>query len=579
MKTSLIALMLTGAVAAGQLAETHDLAVAGVVGPRVVILSAERPTVTKPVVVIVQNRGERRETIADADALAQFVSLDVKSLGALVDREAVLVAPPKFPLVLRPGRKLAVVFAVTFDGANDPERSTRTVKHDDFRYVATIQPDANPANDSARSHADTDVILAPSFTHEAAAREAAAARLGASSSELSSSRERSARNAVGGAVFERLTAKPMVVPIKKGKTVSEPIVFTAVYTGASPGLSWGPGDAVPPFVYAGNTFKCQWNTGGDHTVTAYIFDGSPNPPHKSLTIQVVKVNLQDENAADPDGMIVGITTARKDRSRTLKAIVEPAAKAGEVQIRIGKGGSNLQVKGTPAVDTGAGTVTFRVEGTGTAGSKMTGDCSVEAVVGGIVAASANVTVVVPRFIERQVIVGTNDHNFLAYRSDGRHAGSSPSISDAPVYPIARRMTFYGFLVEVEVSDQFHNRIDDAKTYLDADISEDFGGGRIAGISQKIRNGSVYSDPAGFLGQDWNPGRPDVLIGSPQATAFLGAPPLFPYPPKLRNLPALAEAELPVVDFFARVDGFLIQPRIHRRVTVSSNGTVKLEQTP
>lgn len=567
-------------------AEARDLATIGVVAPRTVVLSGEHPRATRPVTVIVQNRGTSVETIADVDALARFVALEVDSLGALGDLDAALVAPPKFPIVLRPGKKLALVFTVAFGAANDPARSTRGVKHDDFRCVATVHAgalgegsDANPANDSAAARVDTDVVLAPSYPSAAPETLGSATRDGALRG-ASPLRVRGARNAVRAAVFQRLTAKPMVVPIKKGQTLSEPIVFTATYTGAASGLSWSPGDAVPSsFKYSGNTFRCQWNSGGDHTVGAYIFDGTANPPHKTITIKVVQVTLEKDTGGDPDGLIVGITTPRKDRSRTLKATVQPAAEAGNVTIRIGKGGANLRVKGTPAVDTGAGTVTFQIEGAGAAGSAAANDCTVEAVVGGTVAASAKMTVVVPRFIENQVVVGENNHNFLAYRSDGRHAGSSPALTDAPVYPAARRATFYGFLVELEVGDQFHNRIDDAETYLDADISEDFGGGRVAGINQKIRNGSVYSDPAGFLGEDWNPGRPDVLIGSAQATAFLGAPPLFPYPPKFRNLSALSSARLPVIKFFVRVDGFLIEPLVTRELTVSSNGTVKLKQSP
>lgn len=569
----------------GASSQVRDLAAVGVVAPRTVTLSAEHPSATKPVTVIVQNRGGQPEIIPDLAALAKLVSLEVESLGALADGEATLVAPSKFPIVLRPGRKAAVVFTVTFSAANDPARSTRTAKHDDFHCVAAIHADAlgdkadtNPGNDITSARVATDVVLAASFASDAPASAASAVQRRAALVDASlPSRVRGARNAVRAVVFQRLTAKPMVVPIKKGKTTSEPIVFTAVYTGASSGLSWGPGDAVQPFVYAGNTFKCQWNTGGDHTVNAYIFDGTPNPPHKSLTIQVVKVTLQNDSGGDPEGMTIGVTTANKDRSRTLKAMVEPAAQAGSVSIRIGgKSAASLHVKGTPAVDTGAGTVTFQVEGVGKIGSKVENDVSIEAVVGGVVAASANVTVVVPVFIEHQINLGRHDRNFLAYQGNGRVSGSSPALRGAPVYPMAWRATFYGFDIKIPVTDRFHHPIDGDHLYKDAPVFEAIPEGT-SPINQSIQAGSFYLDPAGFPNRMPNPNPTPINATSAAAAVFKAASPFFPSP--YANLPLLSNVEIDTPAFKVLVDGFELQPPIKRKFTIFPLNIVTLDNSP
>jgi hypothetical protein len=62
-----------------------------------------------------------------------MVRLDVLSLGACPNPPATLVAPA-FPVTLAPKKKLTVVFAVTFDCANDPLPAPAW----DYRHVASV---------------------------------------------------------------------------------------------------------------------------------------------------------------------------------------------------------------------------------------------------------------------------------------------------------------------------------------------------------------------------------------------------------------------------------------------------------
>src|SRR5258707_14178149 len=85
------------------------LAAAGIVAPRNLVLAAARSHATKPIVVIIQNRSAETKVIPDAATLERLVGLQIAPLGeAAVQSE--LVPPPSFPITLRPGAKLAVVF-------------------------------------------------------------------------------------------------------------------------------------------------------------------------------------------------------------------------------------------------------------------------------------------------------------------------------------------------------------------------------------------------------------------------------------------------------------------------------------
>jgi hypothetical protein len=133
----------------------NDLAVVKITAPKTVTLTTARPTLVKRVTVQIQNRSAHAEVIPDAATLGRLVSLTVESLGPCPDPVAVLVKPTAFPITLRVKQKLTVTYAVTYDCANDPLKSTlANPGHEDYRYVAAVDhaeldgtPDAHPADD------------------------------------------------------------------------------------------------------------------------------------------------------------------------------------------------------------------------------------------------------------------------------------------------------------------------------------------------------------------------------------------------------------------------------------------------
>jgi len=120
--------------------ETHDLAIVRIIAPKVVTLSSLRPTVTKRVVVTIQNRSPHTETISEPHRLAGLVTLNVFSLDTNVcfDIAAIpLERPPqrRVPFNLRSKQKMNVYFDVTFDCAVNPAKGPG---QGDFYYVATV---------------------------------------------------------------------------------------------------------------------------------------------------------------------------------------------------------------------------------------------------------------------------------------------------------------------------------------------------------------------------------------------------------------------------------------------------------
>ncbi|MBI2877536.1 MAG: SBBP repeat-containing protein, partial [Candidatus Tectomicrobia bacterium] len=138
----------------------HDLAVTKITAPRTVTLTRKRPVQTGQVTVEIQNRSPHDETVQTTEMLASLVGLEVRSLPPEIcpDPTPVLrqVMPPKkFPLTLKPKQKLNVVFNVTFDCANDPEKSTPSdPDHDDYSYAATVDHAALDGEED--SHPDDD---------------------------------------------------------------------------------------------------------------------------------------------------------------------------------------------------------------------------------------------------------------------------------------------------------------------------------------------------------------------------------------------------------------------------------------
>lgn len=120
--------------------ETHDLAIVRVGAPKIVNLSASRPTVTKRVVVTVQNRSPHTEAFFDPGQLQNLVTLNVFSLDTNVCAD--IVALPlerrpqrRVPFNLRLRQKVNVYFEVTFDCAVN---SGKGPGQGDFYYVATV---------------------------------------------------------------------------------------------------------------------------------------------------------------------------------------------------------------------------------------------------------------------------------------------------------------------------------------------------------------------------------------------------------------------------------------------------------
>jgi len=120
----------------GALQPAHNLAVLSVVPPKKIPLTTAKPSLIKPVKIMIQNLGTNAEDFTGLDMLTNVVALTVESLGAC-PVPAISVVPPKkgFPFVLAPKKKLTLVYNVTYDCANDPGQGAG---HEDFRYAVTI---------------------------------------------------------------------------------------------------------------------------------------------------------------------------------------------------------------------------------------------------------------------------------------------------------------------------------------------------------------------------------------------------------------------------------------------------------
>lgn len=137
----------------------HDLSVATVKVPKTVNLTAAKPSVTKRLIVQIQNLSDHDELISDFDTLGRLLQVTVTSRGECAAPSAVLVAGPPntIPATLGPGEKMNVFFDVTFtrECMNDPLKfNKRTGEGADFEYTVTVnhaalygEADTNPDND------------------------------------------------------------------------------------------------------------------------------------------------------------------------------------------------------------------------------------------------------------------------------------------------------------------------------------------------------------------------------------------------------------------------------------------------
>lgn len=136
----------------------QDLAVTSIATPKIVTLTAKKPSIITKVSVQIQNRRPTSEVIPDLATLSSLVELQLTPLGAVCAAPAaVLAAPSKFPITLRSKAKLKISFEVTFACANDPVKSSRKDPgHDDF--VATAQVMRSALSDGLPdTHAQDDV--------------------------------------------------------------------------------------------------------------------------------------------------------------------------------------------------------------------------------------------------------------------------------------------------------------------------------------------------------------------------------------------------------------------------------------
>lgn len=141
--------------------ETHDMAVVRIRAPRAVTLTATRPSITKRIMVTVQNRSPHTEAFFEPGQLENLVTLTVQSFNT--DVCADITAFPvtgrpqrRLPFNLRPRQKLNVYFDVTFDCAVNPARG---IGSEDFFYTATVNHTA--IDGAGDTHPECDVCPRP----------------------------------------------------------------------------------------------------------------------------------------------------------------------------------------------------------------------------------------------------------------------------------------------------------------------------------------------------------------------------------------------------------------------------------
>jgi hypothetical protein len=134
----------------------RDLAVTKLKAPKRITSASSSINIAGSISVSIQNLSPNNATISDMATLENLVTVRVQSLGACPDLVPVLQTPKHpFPITLTPKKKLTVVLRVTYDCANDPLATDKTMSHNDYRTLATIHADAltgkadtNPENDA-----------------------------------------------------------------------------------------------------------------------------------------------------------------------------------------------------------------------------------------------------------------------------------------------------------------------------------------------------------------------------------------------------------------------------------------------
>jgi hypothetical protein len=142
---------------------THDLAVLKVKVPKTVTLKPTKPTITKQVVVTIQNMSEHNEEIPDFETLSDLVqvTLTPRNTNSCAAPAAVLITGPANKLgTLGAGKNLNVFFDVTFACANDPVKSSnKTGERHDYTYTVSVNHTA--LDDNADTNSDNDECPRP----------------------------------------------------------------------------------------------------------------------------------------------------------------------------------------------------------------------------------------------------------------------------------------------------------------------------------------------------------------------------------------------------------------------------------
>ena len=134
-----------------------NLAVTAFKAPKKVALSVKRTNVVSKLTVTIQNRSLHSEVVPSLAALSNLVTVTLTPIGTNTCPAPVaqLVTPKSLPpITLASGKTLKLSYTVNFTCATDPLASSKTVTHNDYQYVVTVQhqaldglADSRPADD------------------------------------------------------------------------------------------------------------------------------------------------------------------------------------------------------------------------------------------------------------------------------------------------------------------------------------------------------------------------------------------------------------------------------------------------
>ncbi len=134
--------------------EVHDLAIIRLKVPKNINLKGAEPSLTKRVVVQIQNRSPHNETITNLSELVQVTLTNLKDSEGCAPGAVLIAGVPNQPgRVLKPKQKMNIFLNVTFTGGCVPD-AMKGVGHEDFSYRAVVNHAALDGN--ADTHAADD---------------------------------------------------------------------------------------------------------------------------------------------------------------------------------------------------------------------------------------------------------------------------------------------------------------------------------------------------------------------------------------------------------------------------------------